>query len=279
MAFLMIPKPMRILYLLMPLFVIGLASNSCSSSFGNSGGEFKADTVVAIENIKNITVQTGLSDSSYQVVSYWTDQDGRPLFQKSEEMFINGSLDGFQRKWDSNGTLIFEAQWSGGMPVEYLQEFHANGQLKKRIYYNAEKGYPDFEVNFHANGAARTDTIIYSEGKREGMIHYYTDEGKLKETHVYANDSLIRIMIYRKDYEDLALMIASIKSALEQDSLSRLERDSLFAELMGKLETNGNTALQWKDDYNKLEELKYLEGLLGRLEDSTSIKKEEKIKD
>jgi hypothetical protein len=269
----MLAKPMRILYLILPAMIIALANSSCSSSFGNTAGDFAADTVVAVKTIKHITVQTTVNDSSSKIVNYWTDQDGRPLFKKSEEYMVNGSLDGFQRRWDENGRLIYEAQWSFGMPVEYLQEYHGNGQLKKMIYYNKEKGYPDYEVNFHANGTLRTDTILYADGKREGIINYYTDQGNLKESHIYANDSLIRIKIYNEEYERLVRMVENLKRSMGQDSINRLKRDSLFAALLDEIEDTGTKSIQWKDDYNKLEELKYLEGLLGRLEDSLKTKK------
>lgn len=266
---------MRILYLILPAFIIILANSSCSSSFGNSGAEFKADTVVAVKTVKHITVQTTGSDSSSKVVNYWTDQDGRPLFKKSEEYFVNDALDGFQRRWSENGRLIYEAQWSEGVPMEYMQSFHENGQLKKRIYYNKQKSFPDYEVNFHANGIPRTDTILYAEGKKEGVINYYTDEGELKESHIYANDSLIRIKIYNEEYERLLRMVNALKNSMEKDSINRLKRDSLFASLLDEIEDTGSKSMQWKDDYNKLEELKYLEGLLGKLEDSTKVEKKD----
>lgn len=266
---------MRILYLILPIFIIAMSNSSCTLMFGGSDLSSDKDTIVAIKTIKQISVQTTANDSSFKMVNYWTDQDGRPLFKKSEEYFVNSARDGFQRRWSENGRLIYEAQWSEGMPVEYMQSFHENGQLKKRIYYNKQKGFADYEVNFHANGAPRTDTILYAEGKKEGVINYYTDQGQLKESHVYANDSLIRIKIYNEEYERLLRMVKALENSMEQDSVNRLKRDSLFASLLDGLEDTGSGSMQWKDDYNKLEELKYLEGLLGKLEDSTKVDKKE----
>ena len=92
---------MRAFYILLPIFVISLSSSSCifSDLFGGNNGAFVADTVILAPNIDHIEVQTVTSDSSYTMISYWTDEDGRPLYMKARSYFVNGVKDGREERW------------------------------------------------------------------------------------------------------------------------------------------------------------------------------------
>jgi len=151
--------------------------------------------------------------------------------------------------------------WSNG-EMTSLTEWHNNNQVKKRIEFDATRGYARYEYNYHRNGTIKTDTIVYEQGKKNGIINYYDEfTGKLTESHIYAADELIRIKIYRNEYDRLAAQADALQRSLIQDSINRISRDSIFESLTGGVE-NTTTGADWSDEDNQLENIEYLKGLL-----------------
>ncbi|WBM76195.1 toxin-antitoxin system YwqK family antitoxin [Saprospira grandis] len=267
---------MRAFYILLPILAISLASSSCifSDLFGAGKQEFVADTVVAVPSIKDIRVQFLLTDTTNDVVRYWSDRSGRPIYQRSEESFIGQKRDGFQREWNEDGILILEAQWNKGLPIEYRIERYDDGSLKRKVLYNSQKGYARYEVNFHPNGRLKTDTILYNEGVKEGKINYYDTAGVLVEQHIFADNELVGIEIFRAEFENVFNKVAYLERSLVQDSIDAIRQDSVFRAVLGDVDpaaAKAGAGIAWKNDYNELENLRYLEGLMNpekRLADS-----------
>lgn len=256
---------MRAFYILLPIFVISLSSSSCifSDLFGGNNGAFVADTVILAPNIDHIEVQTVTSDSSYTMISYWTDEDGRPLYMKARSYFVNGVKDGREERWNTNGIRTYDGYWANGNPTNYLEERYDNDSLKRRIEYDQVTGYARFEYNFHPDGTLMSDTVMYVRGKKEGEINYYNADGELTETYIYARDSLIAIRIYKKEYVQLTNQALALQRSMAQDSATRQKRDSIFNTLMGSL--NGLSGSSgWSNENNDLENLQYLEELIKK---------------
>jgi antitoxin component YwqK of YwqJK toxin-antitoxin module len=253
---------MKILYILVPILVIALSSSSCifSELFGSSP-EFVADTVVSAPNLKHIEVQYVDTDSSYTVISYWTDNNGRPLYMKSRQNFIRQIKNGTEKHWAQNGQLIYTALWANGTPIGSVMEYYDNGQLKRRIDYDDEKGYARFEMNYHENGFRKTDTISYVKGKKDGAINYYDFEsGEMNETYIYSRDTLIGIRIYKPEYDLLSRQAEILAKSVKRDSAERQRKDSLFATLLGNLKSRSSSS--WSNGENEKEKLEYLELML-----------------
>lgn len=254
---------MRFLYLFLPVFVVALSSSSCifSDLLGGNNSEFVSDTVVAAYDYKDIEVQYVDSDTSFSVITYWTDNNGRPLYMKSRQNFIRQVKNGPEKHWAVNGQLIYTALWANGTPTGTVMEYYDNGQLKRRVDYDDSKGYPRFEMNYHANGNKKTDTISYSKGKKDGAINYYDElSGELNETYIYSRDTLIGIKIYKPEYDLLANQAEILAKSVSRDSAERLRKDSLFATLLGNL--NSSKSNNWSNGDNEKEKLDYLELML-----------------
>jgi hypothetical protein len=253
---------MKLLNILIPVIVISLSSSSCifSDLFG-ARNEFAVDTVVSAPNLQHIEVQYVDSDTSYSVISYWTDNNGRPLYMKSRQNFVRQIKQGPEKHWAANGQLTFTALWANGNPTGTVLEYYDNGNLKRRIDYDDSKGYARFEMNFHENGTKKTDTIVYSNGRKDGSINYYSPEtGELSETYIYARDTLIGIKIYKPEYDLLARQAEILAKSIKRDSAERQRKDSLFATLLGDLKSSSSKS--WSSDDNEKEKLDYLELML-----------------
>ena len=244
---------MKFLSLIIPVFVIALSSSSCifSDLFGSTH-KFVADTVVSAPNLKHIEVQYVDTDSSYSVISYWTDNNGRPLYMKSRQNFV---------RQIKNGQLTYTALWANGTPIGSVMEYYDNGQLKRRIDYDDERGYARFEMNYHENGFRKTDTISYVKGKKDGAINYYDFEsGEVNETYIYSRDTLIGIRIYKPEYDLLSRQAEILAKSVKRDSAERQRKDSLFATLLGNLKSRSSNS--WSNGENEKEKLEYLEQML-----------------
>jgi antitoxin component YwqK of YwqJK toxin-antitoxin module len=256
-------RPMKFLYILFPVLVITMSSSSCifSDLFGGNNKDSKLDTVVSAPNLKDIEVQFVDTDSSYSVISYWTDKNGRPLYMKSRQYFVRQAKHGPEKKWAMNGQLIYTALWSNGTATGSIMEYYENGEMKRRVDYDDSKGYPRYEMNFHKDGTKKTDTINYFKGKKEGAINYYSEEtGELAETYIYARDTLISIKIYKPEYELLDRQALALLKSMKRDSMERQKKDSLFATLLGNL--NSASSKSWSSEENDKEKLEYLELML-----------------
>jgi antitoxin component YwqK of YwqJK toxin-antitoxin module len=253
---------MRILSFLVPIFVIALSSSSCifTDLFGSSH-KFVADTIVSAPNQKHIEVQYVDTDSSYSVISYWTDDNGRPLYMKSRQNFVRQIKQGPEKHWALNGQLIYTALWDKGTPMGSVMEYYDNGQLKRRIDYDDEKGYARYEMNYHQTGRRKTDTISYIKGKKDGAINYYdVESGEVNETYIYSRDTLIGIKIYKPEYDLLSRQAEILAKSVKRDSAERIRKDSLFATLLGNLKNRSSNS--WSNGENEKEKLEYLEQML-----------------
>lgn len=268
---------MKFFYFFIPVLVIGLSTSSCiffEDVNANTGGK---DTIIAVSGIEHIEVQQ-VDDDSSTITTYWTDLDGRPLYKKSILNLVKGVKDGQEKRWARNGELVYNGLWANG-ELKALSEYYANAshQLKHRIEYDPKGGYPAREYNYYADGSIRTDTIQYSGGKKNGSINYYDEErGKVIESHVYADDELIKIQIYRSDYDILAARAEALKASQKRDSVRRIRRDSIFDALIGevnKADSGYGGGSDWSNNNNALENIRYLEGLL---KDKDAKKKEDK---
>jgi antitoxin component YwqK of YwqJK toxin-antitoxin module len=253
---------MRIIYLILTVLIIGLSNSSCIfSEFFGGKKDFVADTVVAVQNLKQIEVQYVDSDSSYSVISYWTDNNGRPLYMKSRINFVRQIKNGPEKHWTSNGQLIYSALWSNGSPIGSLMEYYENGVLKRRVDYDDSKAYPRFEMNFYENGRPKTDTIVYYKGKKDGAVNYYHPEtGEIFETFIYSKDTLIDVKIYKAEYENLNRQAEALARSVKRDSAERERKDALFATLLGNLKSSSGN--NWTNGENLKEKIDYLESML-----------------
>jgi len=255
---------MRILYILVPIFVIALSSSSCifSDLFGaNNRNTNAADTVVAITNMKHIDVQYVESDTSYSLIAYWTDNSGRPLYMKSRQHFVRQTKHGQEKRWASNGQLVYTALWANGTPVGSELEYYENGALKRRIDYNDAMGYRLYEMNFHENGTPLTDTIVYEKGKKNSAVNYYNEmTGGLHETHVYLRDTLIAIRVHNPKYDKLASQADALARSMKTDSVENERNEIKFAKLLGDLKSGVSTS--WSNGENEKDKLDYLESML-----------------
>lgn len=250
-----------LLFTFLIILFAGLESCFLSEIMGSGKGIFVKDTVVAVENMKTIDVQYVQSDSSYALITYWTDAGGRPLFKKRIQNFTRQIKDGPEKHWDENGQLIYNALWSKGTPLGAITEYYGNGQLKKKIEFDDKKGYARFEMNFHENGRIKSDTIMYYKGKKEGEVNYYDENsGEITEKYIYARDSLLSIKIFKKEYELLAKRADELKNSVKRDSVDRIKKDSLFSTLLGNLQAMSPS--NWSNEDNKKERIEYLETLL-----------------
>jgi antitoxin component YwqK of YwqJK toxin-antitoxin module len=250
---------MRFFYLLIPVFITAFSSSSCmfSGLFGGKS-EFVADTVVVVYNSDSIKVQYIDSDSSYSVVTYRTDHNGRPLYMKSREYFVRQIKHGQEKKWSDDGIITYSALWNNGTPVGRIAENYANGDPKKIIEYDNTKGYILYEVNYYSNGSKKTDTITYNRGKRNGNINFYDENlGKLYETHIYARDSLIAIQISNPVYDELNKKANSLSYAVKRDSVERSKNKAL-------IQNNSKPIAKsdWSNEENLKEKVDYLQLML-----------------
>jgi antitoxin component YwqK of YwqJK toxin-antitoxin module len=246
---------MRFLYLLIPVIIISFSASSCmfSEIFGKRK-EFVPDTVIVVYNSDSIKVQYIDSDTSYAVVTYHTDNSGRPLYMKSREYFVKQIKHGQEKKWTDDGIVTFSALWNNGTPVGRIAENYANGEPKKIVEYDNSKGYVLYEVNYYQNGSKKTDTIVYNRGKKEGIINFYEEKfGKPYEKHIYARDSLIAIRISNPVYEDLNQKAKNLALSVKRDSIQRSKNKESFQK------NEKPVTKSWSNNENSKEKVDYLQ--------------------
>ncbi len=250
---------MKLLNLLIPIIIFSISGSSCmfSEIFG-SKDDFVPDTVVVVYDSDSIKVQYIDSDSSYSVITYRTDNNGRPLYMKSREYFVKQIKQGQEKKWSDDGIVTFSALWNNGTPVGRIAENYSNGEPKKIIEYDNSKGYVLYEVNFYQDGKRKTDTIVYNKGKKEGTVKFYEENlGKLSETHIYARDSLIAIRISNPVYDDLNRRAKNLSLSVKRDSIERSRNKDSFNKNNEKPVANN-----WSNDENLKEKVDYLQLML-----------------
>lgn len=219
-------------------FACSFLMSSCSSI----GSIFDEPIVQPIPDTAVLSIQPDFtevkyytSDTSFSIIAYWTDADGRRLYCLSEEHFMKNRLHGPRREWSNRGQLLHESFWETGLCLDSEKNWYKNGQLAQQTDYD-EKGNKKMQVSFHENGKRLTDSVMYFEGKLDGRIDYYDTTGmRVLESYTYQEDKLIDIDVYRPEYISLARRAESLKKEIERDSIDAIRLAEFFAEpLQGK---------------------------------------------
>jgi antitoxin component YwqK of YwqJK toxin-antitoxin module len=150
-----------------------------------------ADTIVSAPNQKHIEVQYVDTDSSYSVISYWTDDNGRPLYMKSRQNFVRQIKQGPEKHWALNGQLIYTALWVKGTPMGSVMEYYDNGQ--KAFEGEYQVGTPvEKHKYWYRNGNVRMRGK-YEGGELSGRWEYFDEIGTLELTIEYEAGLAVRI--------------------------------------------------------------------------------------
>ena len=206
------------------------------------------DTVVLSIHPDHTEVKYYTSDSTFSLIAYWTDADGRRLFKLKEEHFAKNRLHGPRRFWSQDAILLHESFWENGLCQGSMKDWYENGQLAKEIIYD-DKGNRAYEINFHDNGNRMTsyevhvkslveesqrrgDSVRYFEGKLDGTIFYYDlTGGRVTEAYTYDEDQLVGIKVFRPEYLSLERRAQELVQQATRDSLKAIQNREFFASL------------------------------------------------
>lgn len=221
--------------LLLPFFFVGtlaMTSLSSCSIFGEPEGPKYPDTLILATKGSFAEVQFMRNDSMYDIVRYWTDDNGQWLYKLQEEPYKHGRLHGKKIRWNHYGDTLHFSVWQEGIPRDSMLEFYEDKpQQPRQVVYFRSNGNKDYEVFFHPNGKARTDTILYIKGLREGPISFYDSFPANRipsETYFYKNDKLIGVKIYNKQYDQMESKALALSLQIIKDSIAAMaEADRL----------------------------------------------------
>lgn len=242
--------------LLLPLLFVGM----CSLSSCFLGEFFKdpeiakyPDTLVMATKANMAQVQFIQNDSIYNIVRYWTDDNGKWLYKLMEEPYKRGRLHGRKVIWNEWGDTLHLSFWDEGIQRDSMLEFyeHKPSQLRQLVYYHPN-GNKDYEIYYHPNGKARTDTILYYKGLRNGEVRFFDsipNNFNPTETYFYKDDKLIDVKIHNKMYDAVAMNALKISLIMERLSDSMTLADKL--RLDGVAEEANKTYIQKDKSTNK----------------------------
>ncbi|MCP4439914.1 MAG: hypothetical protein GY810_13295 [Aureispira sp.] len=228
------------------------------------------DTVVLSIEPKRTDVQIQQTDTTYDIISYWTDPvTGRILYTAETESYKHGQLHGTKIEWNENGDTVHLSFWEDGIHVDSSLNWYDSRVVKQRVFYSLKRnGNKEYEVNYHPNGKSSTDTIWYTNGWRNGAVTYYDTTGyRATETYFYADNELIGIEIYNDQYLALDRNARNLRQQIYLDSIKQ-SKDTLlttvFAEQEKKQQDESSAAYSEWDNSDEDSEylLKELKGEL-----------------
>lgn len=270
----------HILFLVLVYTILFLPSCIDVSNEEGSDG-LLPDTVVLSIEPNRTDVQLLRTDTTYDIISYWTDPTtGRVLYTAETESYKHGQLNGTKIEWNENGDTIHLSFWEDGIRVDSSLDWYDNRVVKQRVFYSLKRnGNKEYEMNYHANGKPSTDTILYTNGWRNGAVTYYDTTGfRATETYFYADNELIGIEIYDDKYLALDRNARNLRQQIYLDSIKQ-SKDTLltvvFAEQEQKQQDESSAAYTQWDNTDEDSEylLKELKGELPKPEvDSTEGK-------
>jgi hypothetical protein len=167
------------------------------------------DTTVRINSLTPQICEVSIrdSDSTEHITDYWTDKQTRRIIYKMKDTpYKRGRIHGTQYRYDEEGDTLLIAHFDNGIRTDSTVHYWPNGKPRHKIYYSALKnGNVLFEVQYHENGAKKTDVVIYEGGLLSGAVDYYDSipPYKVTETYYYREGELIGIKIYNDLYDEL----------------------------------------------------------------------------
>jgi len=212
-------------YYLFIIFGAPLLFSACDifDSFSVEATERKfPDTIVLAVEDYIAEVEFDLTDSTYEIVKYWTDEYGNWLYRLEEEPYKRGRLHGTKIRYNEYGDTLQLSHWEAGIQIDSMVTYypHRPWQLKHAIHFK-KNGNKFFEVSFHPNGNKRTDTIFYYRGMLDStFINIYDSTGgKMTEQYLYLDNQLASVMVQRPLYDNLDAKVRGLKA--NQDSAGR----------------------------------------------------------
>jgi len=140
-------------------------------------------------------------------VSFYPNKQAHKVYNYTQ----TGKKDGCQISYFENGIIATEAEYANGVEL-YSKEFYANGQpkvisikdtYKKSFYQNQsiqtsisyQKNNNYTETNYFPNGN-KASIVHYKNGKRDGAVTQYYENGNLKLQGAYKDDKMYGKRVY-----------------------------------------------------------------------------------
>lgn len=96
--------------------------------------------------------------------------------------YLNGKREGSWVEYHSNGVVKSITTYVGGEKEGIAIEIGNNGQVIKRMSYHKDKRHGDYKEYNYANVK---EERIYQNGKIEGLVKIFYDNGKIMEEGLY----------------------------------------------------------------------------------------------
>jgi antitoxin component YwqK of YwqJK toxin-antitoxin module/tetratricopeptide (TPR) repeat protein len=173
-----------------------------------------------------------------------------------EYLYTEGELDGAYKEFHANGQLRVSGVYAQGLAEGEWKYFHPNGKLRKKGSYKSGKSVGVWE-EFFESGSPDTYTEFDQEGKEEGKLKQFNQEGKLVFELLYKKGELDGYSTYNAEGE--VLNSAQIKAGKLWLDVERLDGSKWIS---GNYVRN-QKAGEWKyyDDYGLLSTIEnYLDG-------------------
>lgn len=94
-----------------------------------------------------------------------------------------GKKQGFWKKYDSKGALLYEGSFKNDVPIGEFKYYHGNGKLKSTSTF-IQGVHKVFTTLYHENGAKAAEGIFIDQQK-DSIWNYYSDNSKLINTECY----------------------------------------------------------------------------------------------
>jgi len=111
-----------------------------------------------------------------------TVMEGLAISQQGN--YLNGMREGIWCEFHPNGLVQTATSYVNGVKEGLHIEMNANGQLAKRIFFHNDLRHGEYkEFNYATVKEQRT----YKNGKIDGLVKIFYDNGKLMEDGMYQN--------------------------------------------------------------------------------------------
>lgn len=108
--------------------------------------------------------------------------------KEREGVLKHGTLEGLQKGYSQNGTLVVEREYKGGIPHGIEKHYYPDGILKQKGVFSDGKEIGVWEM-YYPNGQVKQKSI-FNKGVMDGESVAYYSTGKILATEVAKNGKL-----------------------------------------------------------------------------------------